>query len=129
MDTAPRIPGRAFFGIAVLLLFTGCNPKPIPLIVPYAQATSPDGSVEASVFERSGDAGMITEVLLAFANGCGSGTVSAYRLGLKLELRWIDNENLEVIHPPGVEFRRNASGETIQCKNQRVRVQLVARAR
>ena len=110
------------------LLLSGCDPEPIPPVVPYAQAASPDGLISAAVFGHTGGAGAITQVLLGFPNGCGSGAVSAYRVGLRLELRWIDNDNLEVIHPPGTEFTRNASGDVIQCNDRRVRVHLSSRA-
>src|SRR5690242_7917346 len=120
---ATRISSALLLAVATLL-FTGYDAEPIPSVEPYAQATSPDGAVNASVFEHTGDAGEITQVLLGFPNGCGSGAVAAYRVGLRLELRWIDNDNLEVIHPPGVQFTQNASGDVIQCRDRKVRVHL-----
>lgn len=123
MDKTPPFAAVILAGSAILLL-GGCVPEPVPAVVPYAEAISPDGAVRASVFENTSDAGALTQVLLGFPNGCGSGSVVAYRVGLHLELRWMDDDNLEVIHPPGVEFTRNASGDVIQCNDRKVHVHL-----
>ncbi len=65
-------------------------------------------------------------MVLSFDGGKGgSGAVSFERIGLKLQLHWLDAENLEVRCPDGVAFSRNPSGKRIQFKNRFVNVNLV----
>ncbi len=47
------------------------------------------------------------------------------RIGLKLQLYWLDAENLEVRYPAGAGFSRTPSGERIQFKNRFVNIRLV----
>lgn len=121
------------FSIVVLLL-TSCNANSTTDnassttdIVRYAHTTSPNGDIRAYAYEFNNENGELTQVVLQFPRGCGSGSAAAYASNLNLELRWIDNENLEVRHPEGVIFQHNASGETLQCFDRKVRVILVPR--
>ena len=64
-----------------------------------------------------------TQVILQFAGGkCGAGAVSSPNTNLGLKISWVDGNTLKVLKPSGVSLKRNASGETIQCLEQKVNV-------
>jgi hypothetical protein len=115
---------RVFF-LAVQL--TSCSSDIETSIAEYGHIKSPDGDAEAYVYENSADSKLLTQVTIKFPGNCYSGAVAAYRSDLKLELRWENDETLEVRHPQGVDFERNASGETVQCFSRKVHVRLVPR--
>src|SRR5262245_4762197 len=113
---------------AAVLFIAGCHDQSLPPITEYAHVRSPDGTVNAFVYEYGTEERGLTQVMLEFPGDCGAGSVAAYRSGLGLELRWVDDENLQVLHPPGVEFQHNAPGELLRCFDRKVRVRLVARS-
>jgi len=120
----PRLWFEIFVAAAVAGT-TGCIPQSEPL--EYGRTRSPNGLLEAYVYELAQPNGGITQIMINFSPVCGVGSVSTDGLKLKLELRWIDDENLMVIHPPGVELEHNASGEVLQCRDKKVRVHLASR--
>ena len=118
---------RASYVILSAILLMGCQPPDEPEIetAQYGRIASPNGEMEAYVYETGSETDGLTQVIIEFYPGeCGAGTASAYRSGLEYELRWIDDENLEVSHPPGIEIRHNASGEVLACLERTVRVHL-----
>lgn len=121
---------RFFVMVLGILLLPGCtDPAPDPVanrIIDHVTVSSPDGSIEARVYEIVGDENAaLTQLMLSFKNsGCGSGAVSWYENDLDVSLRWIDDQTLEVRYPGVVEAARNPSGEVITCLDQKVRVLL-----
>lgn len=66
-----------------------------------------------------------TSVLLDFDSGkCYAGAVHFKGTGIKIGLRWIADDTLEVRYPVGAVPEINASGGVIQCFSRRVRVVL-----
>jgi hypothetical protein len=113
-----------FIGLMVLL--TGCERTSTGLAGRVAVLQSPAGWCVASVHESV--EGQNTGVLLDFDDGrCGSGAVHFRGTGLKIGLRWIGPDTLEVEHPSNAVPQRNASGEMIQCGARKVRVVLLSR--
>jgi len=122
-----QISGFSLGAVAVLFI-AGCSDQSLPAITEYAHVRSPDGTVSAFAYEYGTEERGLTQVMLQFPGDCGAGSAAAYRSGLELELRWLDDENLQVLHPPGVEFQHNASGDVLRCFDRKVRVRLVARS-
>ncbi|MBE0456309.1 MAG: hypothetical protein ACTJIB_20715 [Pseudoalteromonas prydzensis] len=114
--------------LLVLFLLLGCEPEIADGTVKYGKVNSPSGKIQAYVYEYNNEMGELTQVILDFPNGCGAGAVSAYKAGLDLELKWRDNQNLEVHYQQGINFGRNASGEIIQCYEYKVTVHLIETA-
>lgn len=53
---------------------------------------------------------------------CRSGSVAAFSSGPNVDLRWIDNANLEVTFPKDIEIHHNVSGKVLQYFDQTVTV-------
>ena len=112
--------------LAVVFALGACwKPQPPPVSTrELSRVVSPAGWCVASVvvFEDSTTISN-TQILLSFDGGrCGSGAVYFDGGDVPLELRWIDAATLEVRCPAGASFRRNASGEVIQCWDRKVQV-------
>ncbi len=88
--------------------------------------TSPSGCCEAAIVEsRVSGAGSNTQVLVSFPQErCGLGAVSSPGADLGFTIRWSGPETLVVEYPANLEVTRNASGEWLQCKGQKVHVLL-----
>lgn len=114
------------FGLMVLL--AGCDRTAVAPAGRVAVLQSPAGWCVASVHESV--EAKNTGVLLDFDDGrCSSGAVYFRGTGLKIGLRWIGPDTLEVEHPSSAVPERNASGEIIQCGARKVRVVLLSRQR
>ncbi|MET1255317.1 hypothetical protein [Aliikangiella maris] len=78
---------------------------------------------EAYIVEASREGSSNTQVIVDFAGGeRGAGAVNSLGTELDLLIEWKDNETLVVSKPVGVDLSRNASGEVLQCGEQKVDV-------
>lgn len=74
--------------------------------------------VEATLVESS-----YTQVIVNFAGGkCGAGAVNSVGTELNLHIEWKEGEILIVSKPIEINLTRNASGEILQCGDQKVKV-------
>ena len=113
--------------VTLFVILSGCSDQPGFKSHEVLRVRSPAGWCEAIVYEfYETEKSQNTQVILSFDDGQGgSGAVSFERIGLQLQIHWLDAENLEIRHPTGVAFSRNPSGERIQFKNRFVNVNLV----
>ena len=94
----------------------------------YGHVTSPNGEMNAYVHEFDSVRGVLTQVMVELYPGsCGAGSVAAYSSGLEFKLSWIDDENIEVLYPAGVETHQKAMSKTVSCFDRSVNVRAIAR--
>ena len=119
-------------GVLALVMILGvcCGAEPeieeIEVVTTSPPVPSPSGAFDAWIVESGyGRDDGTTQVMLSFRDrNCGAGAVAAVGVDLGLELRWIDDTTLEVRHPKTIVPIRNASGETVQCYERKVKVVL-----
>jgi hypothetical protein len=119
---------RIFVLALLALCLCGCDQRQGDAVTVHGsnRVTSPSGCCEAAIVEsRMSGAGSITQVFVSFPQErCGRGAVSLPGADLGLTLRWSGPETLVVEYPVNLEVTRNASGEWLQCKGQKVHVLL-----
>ena len=110
------------------IVLAACSKPSLPPVTTResTRVVSPAGWCVASVVVFEDPATVSnTQVLLSFDGGrCGAGAVSFDGADVPLQLHWIDATTLEVRHPRGASFSRNASGDFLYCLERKVHVVL-----
>jgi len=116
-----------FLSVILLFMLVACSPESERFESRTSgQSLSSSGHSAYIVETTIGNGTSNTQVMIDFASGkCGSGAVSAAGDDIGLSLQWVEPEKLVVHNPNGVALTRNASGEMLQCGEQKVHVAIV----